>query len=151
MRVTRIPEDILWELKNTFPILQGECYANSGVSTLLCLGNSDYSLRVKNNTLLIRYALGFLTPPGHETVPHAWLVITEADQVTYYWDATLQVNSPLWNIQNQNFKYILKKIITAGELQIWLREKYPERNFTTDGIPYGCCRFPIISQAGCII
>lgn len=150
MRIARIPEDILWQLKVLFPIKQGECFSNSGVATICALGDYDYSQKVKNHQLLIRYALGFLSPPGYDTVPHAWLVCTKDNKVTFPWDATLQVNSPLWNRQSQDFRYETKHILTADELRNWLRKKYPDREFTTDGIPHGNCSFPIINQTGVI-
>jgi len=150
MLATRIPEDIFWYLKRLFTIAQGECFKNSGLATICAPGNYDYSQKIQENKFLIRYALGFLTPPGYETVPHAWLVSTKADQATSYWDATLQVNSPLWNMQSRKFKYEVKHILTANELRNWLRDKYPNREFTPDGIPHGNCRFPTINQAGSI-
>lgn len=97
MRISRIPDDILWQMRMLFPIKQGECFSNCGVATIFALGDYDYAKKVKDHQILIRYALGFIRPPGYDTVPHAWLVCTQNNKVTFTRDATLQVNSKLWN------------------------------------------------------
>ncbi|WP_454008249.1 hypothetical protein [Alcaligenes phenolicus] len=148
MLIARIPDDILWSLQDLFPIEQGQCFSNSGIATICALGDYDYSQKTKDHQLLIRYALGFLSPPGHETIPHGWLICTKDNNVSFPWDATLQVNSQLWNQKSQNFKYEVKQVLTADELRNWLRKKYPDREFTTAGIPHGEFRFPIINHAG---
>jgi hypothetical protein len=150
MLVKNISEDILWHLQILFPIKQGECFSNSGVATICAPGCYEYSRKIKYCRLLVRYALGFLRPPGHEPVPHAWLVCTEENKATFFWDATLQVNSPLWGRKSHEFRYEVKHILTADELRNWLFKKYPDRDISIDGIPEGICRFPIINQAGVI-
>jgi hypothetical protein len=150
MLVARIPEDILWSLNILCRIKQGECFSNSGVATICNLGDYEYSKKIKSHQFLIRYALGFLSPPGHYTVPHAWLICTKDNKTTFYWDPTLQVHSSLWNQKIREFRYATRHVLTPDELRNWFRNKYPDRELTIDGIPDGNCRFPIINQAGLI-
>lgn len=150
MLVERIPVDILWSLSVLFPIEKGKCFSNSGIATVLSRGSYEYSKKIENNHLLIRYVLGFLIPPDQDAVPHAWLACTKSNKVTFIWDATLQVNSPLWNKKNQEFRYETKHVLTIDELRDWLQENYQGRDFTSDGIPHGSSRFPIINKAGFI-
>lgn len=150
MLISRISEDILCSLNDLFPIEKGECYSNSGVAAVCASEDNEYSRKIKIHKLFIRYALGFLSPPGYETIPHSWLIITKDNNFTFLSDVTLQLHSPLWNKNSDAFRYEIKHILTADEIRIFFRKSYPNREFRSDGIPNGKCRFPIINQAGII-
>jgi hypothetical protein len=140
----RIPTTVLWALKDTFPIDKGDCFTNAGLATLM---KSNYSALMNDGEFAIDYVLGLLTPPNHEVVAHAWLKATRNEKVVY-WDPTLQVHSPSWNLSPHKFHYQALHVMSAQELSSWLREKYPDRDFTVNGIPYGNCRLPIINLQG---
>ena len=144
-----MPTAVLWALLYTLCIDKGECFTNAGLATLLTLMKSNYSALMNDEGFVIDYVLGLLTPPNHEAVAHAWLKATRKEKVVY-WDPTLQVHSPSWNLSPHNFHYQAFHVLSAQELSLWLREKYPDRKFTVHGIPHGDCRLPIINQQGAI-
>lgn len=147
--ICTIPDHILFVLKQQFLIEKGECFTNCGLATILTKTKNKYSTALASLDYEINYTLGTLTPPGHETVGHAWLKATH-DQSTKIWDPTLQINSRLWNSDPTVFRYVAVREFSANQLLEWLWKKYPNRPMTPQLIPAGLCRFPVISDHGII-
>lgn len=142
-----IPSSILWAMQKTIPIDKGECYTNCGLATLLTSGGTEYSEQLRAEGVSIEYALGILTPPGHEPVLHAWLKATSEEGMTF-WDPTLQTHSRLWNQSNPSFTYELKYLLSGKDLVSSFASRYPGVPVNDYGIPHGLCRFPVINERG---
>lgn len=145
MIVCKMPDPIQWALQNRFRVASGECFTNCGLATILTLTESGYSDVLASSGYTINYILGTLTPPGYETVGHAWLKATRGS-MSEIWDPTLQVNSQLWNAGQSKFNYVAVREFSAEQLVQWFRERYPNNRLTSELVPEGRCRFPIIDK-----
>lgn len=144
MKITKMPTPILWALKHSTGVKKGDCFTNCGHATILpSIIDCDYSDRIKNSGLTIEYIIGILSPPGHESTPHAWLKAKRHDK-NYYWDPTLQENSSLWNMSYDKFVYEQTHSFDSQEIIDWWKHKYPDKSKDSNGVPEGNCRFPII-------
>jgi hypothetical protein len=134
--VQHAPDDLMQTLVEADAVQAGRCFGNCMIAVL---GLSD--------TRNLRYALGFLTPPGYERVRHAWL-LQELPAGPIYLDPTLQASSPHWHARKSDFIYEQLYTFTNEQLRSWLRATYPDRTFTSLGVPEGPISAPMISPSG---
>ncbi|MCU6501979.1 hypothetical protein LPN04_29725 [Rugamonas sp. A1-17] len=128
--------DIMSDLRRTNAPLVGRCFENCVIAVL----GLPAELR-------LQYVLGFMTPPGHKSEAHAWL-LQEGLSGPVYLDPTLQDGSKLWQIRSREFIYDERFRMTKTELKAWFRTKYPDRKFDDIGVPEGSVRLPRINAAG---
>lgn len=116
--------------------LKGKCFENCLIAVLGL-----------NTESQLHYVLGFVTPPGYDSVPHAWLHL-ETENGPVYIDPTLQDSSPLWQFRSGEFAYDMRYRMSKAELLLWFRNNYRDRKFSEIGIPEGLARGPIINADG---
>ncbi len=90
-KLSVIPGEIYFPIRHTKYVrdrnskgMQRVCVVSNLVAIARAINarnSNEYSQKTKDHQLLIRYALGFLSPPGYDTVPHAWLVCTKDNKV----------------------------------------------------------------------
>lgn len=136
INIKRASPEIMSDLKLAQSPLSGRCFENCVIAVL---GLSK--------TARLHYVLGFVTPPGYKTVPHAWL-LEVSDQGPAYLDPTLQDASFLWQSRSGEFIYDECYRFTKDELLAWFRLKYGDRAFDEIGLPEGLIRGPIINAEG---
>lgn len=132
------PDTMICDLKKANADLNGRCFENCTIAVLAFQGK-----------WILEYVVGYLTPPGYASVPHAWLSLHQADGVVFI-DPTLQGSSSLWQTCRHEFIYDEHFRFSHEELLHWFRERYPDRNFSDLGIPDGPIRGPIINDSGVI-
>lgn len=126
----------MWDLKKANNSLKGKCFENCVIAVV------GLSASFK-----LHYILGFVTPPGHDAVAHAWLQ-QDTPEGPVYFDPTLQDASPLWMRRKSEFVYDVRHRLTREDLLKWFRDNYSDRTFSSIGIPEGLARGPIINVAG---
>lgn len=131
--------DLMWDLKKANAVLTGLCYENCMIAVL-------GPARVWR----LDYVLGLMTPPGHETVAHAWLAEHREDGPVYL-DPTLQDASMLWSRRRSEFIYDERFRFSREELLEWLLDKHPGRSVGESGVPEGELRKPMIDADGRLI
>lgn len=136
--IRRASIGIMSDLKRANSQLSGRCFENCVIAVL---GLSK--------TARLQYVLGFVTPPGYEAVPHAWL-LEDGDLGPAYLDPTLQDASALWQSRCGEFIYDERYRFTRDDLLAWFRSKYAGREFSAIGVPKGLARGPIITVTGAI-
>ncbi|MBV6748831.1 hypothetical protein KV580_00870 [Pseudomonas chlororaphis] len=160
MHVTFIPPDLHWLLRGSEIIKRGECYANAGSLVIYSSFDNEISQWLESNSWSVTYTLGILTPPPRDEnfkmeyeltpEPHAWIEAQHKSGKTYWWDSTLQQNSPVWGIRSREFKYDKHLSMSAEDLKSWFRETYIGSEFSDVGIPLCDCRFPKIDLEGVV-
>jgi hypothetical protein len=134
--IHRAPDEMMLSLLDANATLAGKCFETCVIAVL--------GLRA---SWQLQYVLGFVTPPGHSPVAHAWLQQETLDGPIYL-DPTLQNASLLWQKRMAEFAYEKRFCFTREELLEWFRTSYPNRRFNELGIPDGPIRGPIINAAG---
>jgi hypothetical protein len=130
------PDDLMQSLREANAAQPGKCFENCVIAVL--------GLRSSRK---LRYALGFLTAPGHAPVAHAWLVQEEQEGVIYL-DPTLQAASQLWRERRQEFIYEQRYTFTRAQLLEWFKKNYADRQLNELAIPEGEIRGPILNMSG---
>lgn len=136
IEIRSTPADQMWFLKGGGMPLQGRCFE---ICTIAVLGWRE--------KIQAHYVLGFVTPPGCDTVPHAWIEVQDPEGF-YYLDPTLQDGSLLWASRRNEFVYDKRHVLSKGDVLDWFREQYPDRIFSDLGVPEGPIRAPVINIDG---
>ncbi|USX18418.1 hypothetical protein NHH82_21420 [Oxalobacteraceae bacterium OTU3REALA1] len=136
IKIANTPIQMLNVLKESNAELRGKCFDNCLLAVV--------SLHPSNK---LSYILGFLTPPGHASVAHAWLQ-HDGEDGPIYLDPTLQDSSHLWNISKQDFIYDMRYKFNKEQLLQYLQAKYPNQELGTEGVPKGAILGPTLSDTG---
>lgn len=90
MIITHTPIHLFWLFQDRDIVKQGECYANAGTAVIFSSFENEISEWLVTNNWRISYTIGVLSPPGFDSVPHAWLKAEQDTGRAYWWDSTLQ-------------------------------------------------------------
>lgn len=136
INISYAPAEFIWDLQCANAPLAGKCYENCVIAVFR-----------QPLAMQLQYILGFVTPPGHDTVAHAWLQ-HDTPNGAIYLDPTLQDASPLWLRQRNDFIYDKRFSLTREELVQWFRDKKPDGVFNANGVPAGSVSLPMINADG---
>lgn len=148
MTITHIPAHLFWLFQDRDILKQGECYANAGAAVIFSSFENEISEWLVTNSWKISYTIGVLSPPGFDSVPHAWLKAEQGTGRSYWWDPTLQKNSRIWGMRSREFSYKEVATFNDQELKEWFKKAYEGSEFSPHGVPVQPCRFPIVDLKG---